>query len=886
MLKIDNRESAHLRSRVKDLSQVPNIVNFTGLFAAITPIKSTTVADKRSGEGDDTTYEPILIRDVDSLISIFGDPRIDPEKYVDLYCIMQIIKNGGTAYVAKVYSGETGSYDVYVTESPAHFYNSDEALGNGTFTLKQVGTTSKWETGDLSATQSVKNKYILNSLTVTTASMPTASLPDGKGGGFIFTSLTHDCPYSKVEIAGNSTGVLITLIPSSGGDTTILVEGTGTIESSSLPPNITDVFSVSDYSQDSPGYSISGRTEQTQIKSTEASSTINSDQFTYKFDALDSYDYHLLVEITDTSITNVTGVLIQSTDRTIDTDWRDNYALSTTDYNLEFLTSGSGFVFETNGLKSNKLIVRAVYQNTTQLVDPSNYTAEYVSSGDTDKPYRLRLTFKTEVTNPKIKTVALAEEPVILAESSMSEPLTIETKMYKVKPYSLNAYYYSVTVKSEQGMQLCSAKVKLDENLTNNSFINVINSSLRPYLRYTIPSGTNNESIANILRNTYSSILDTLASNNKSPEISLPPVVSKTSSTDCLFTVKLKNYVNALNQYKDRRYAGRIMADLTAPINCNDDGESLKDGKLVYLSTSDRRVLHYHMKEIACERKDTIAILSTPYVNYSDYDKIGEYDGSTLDNEATCDWVTSNGSYANLWEYGNTDTTEYAFQSFYLEIYHSWLKMKCDAFVNGVLYLQNTSVTVAPSGIVVNNILKSWRERGVQYPVAGDQFGVLPDYCSVINNPKLKSERDMLVQSRINPIYDTGVRGVQIYGNETLNAGYTDLNAAHIARTFVYLRSAIDEYTETLKFSINSQVLWDTWKTYVTSRILEPLRTANGISEYQVLMGSDTTSREEIANRQINGIVRVIFYQSAEIFDLTYTVYSSSTTIEEALANS
>ena len=219
-------------------------------------------------------------------------------------------------------------------------------------------------------------------------------------------------------------------------------------------------------------------------------------------------------------------------------------------------------------------------------------------------------------------------------------------------------------------------------------------------------------------------------------------------------------------------------------------------------------------------------------------------------------------------------------------IHHSWLKMKCDTFVNSVLRLQNDSVTVAPSGIVVNNILRSWRERGVQYPVAGDQFGVLPDYCSVIDNPKLKSERDMLVQSRINPIYDTGTRGVQIYGNETLNAGYTDLNAAHIARTLVYLRSAIDEYTETLKFSINSQVLWDTWKTYVTSRILEPLRTANGISEYQVLMGSDTTSREEIANRQINGVVRVIFYQSAEIFDLTYTVYSSSTTIEEALANS
>lgn len=892
MLKIDNRESAHLRSRVKDLSQVPNLVNFTGLFAAITPIESTTVANKRRGEVGNITYEPILIRDVDSLISIFGDPRIDPEKYVDLYCIMQIIKNGGTAYIAKVYSGEVGSYDVYITESPAHFYDSDEAASSNTFTLKQVGTTSKWETGDSPATTSVKNKYTLNSLAVTLG-YKYFELKDTKGSGntgLRFEAKGGDCPYATAQAMSDGGKLEFVFSDGGGGEPLYKMITISEISGSYITPSDfagSDIATAFTITLIGDGFNKESNTTSASVHAP-AQQSINSDQFTYEFNALDSYDYRLLVDITDASITDVTGVSIQSTDRTIDADWRDHYALSEDDYDLESL-AGSGFVFVTNPLKSDKLIIRAVYQNGPLLVDQSNYTAEYVSSGDTDKPYKLRLTFKIEVTDPVIKTVALAEEPVILAESSTSEPLTIETKMYKAKPYSLNAYYYSVTVKSEQGMQLCSAKVKLDENLANDSFINIINSSIRPYLRYTITSGTNNSSIANILRDTYSSIIDALADSNQQPEINLPPVISKTDLGDNPFIVRLKDYVNALNQYKDRRYAGRIMADLTAPINADDEEppSPLKpDNSLVYLSTSDRRALHYHMKEIACERKDTIAILSTPYVDYSDYTNIDEYDGSTLDNEATCDWVTSNGTYTNLWEYGSTNTTEYANQSFYLEIYHSWLKMKCDAFVNSVLRLQNDSVTVAPSGIVVNNILRSWRERGVQYPVAGDQFGVLPDYCSVIDNPKLKSERDMLVQSRINPIYDTGTRGVQIYGNETLNAGYTDLNAAHIARTLVYLRSAIDEYTETLKFSINSQVLWDTWKTYVTSRILEPLRTANGISEYQVLMGSDTTSREEIANRQINGVVRVIFYQSAEIFDLTYTVYSSSTTIEEALANS
>ena len=98
MIKVDSRESAHVKSRVQDLSVVPNLVSFTGLFAAITPIAK---AEKNS----DNLYEPVLVRDVESLIANFGDPRIDPEKYIDLYSIMQIVGNGTSCYVAKVYSG-------------------------------------------------------------------------------------------------------------------------------------------------------------------------------------------------------------------------------------------------------------------------------------------------------------------------------------------------------------------------------------------------------------------------------------------------------------------------------------------------------------------------------------------------------------------------------------------------------------------------------------------------------------------------------------------------------------------------------------------------------------------------------------------------------------
>ena len=337
--------------------------------------------------------------------------------------------------------------------------------------------------------------------------------------------------------------------------------------------------------------------------------------------------------------------------------------------------------------------------------------------------------------------------------------------------------------------------------------------------------------------------------------------------SSALFSVSLENYRKALDQYKDKRYNGCILADMTSKVT---EGDAAKGTQtLKPMSNNELRTLHYYLKGIAAERKDCTVLLSTP-------------DDVKTINDA-CDFALSQASDSTKWEYGETPTTDYTLQSFYLEMYYPWLKIKCTKL--GGTTPVSVNETIAPTAIVLDNILKSYRERGVHYPVAGDQYGQLSDTFSVINNPKTKFDRDQLVRARINPIWDTGKRGIQIYGNETLNAGYTDLNAAHIARTLVYIRNKIDEYTETLKFNINSVILWNRWKSYVSDYILEPLKSENALSDYEVMMGEDTTTREEIANRMLKGKIKLIFYQSAEIFDLDYIVYSSSNvTIADAEA--
>lgn len=711
MLKIESREAANLKSRVKDLSQVPNLVNYAGLFACITPIAKTQPVNE--------VYKPILIRDTESLIANFGDPRIDPEKYVDLYSIMQLVGNGSSCYVAKVSSGNTGIYPIILCKGQLYPTNW-EMIGTDTLLNKVFSYNSKFNCA---------------------------------------------LKISKVQSR-----------PKAGGAPTIINPARGNTPA-------TGEY-IATWTETSGTYSL-------QIQ---------------------------LGDVLDPSL-NLLEVIIDQ--------------------------SGSGY-----------------------------------------KAYQLD------------------------AYSSLTDPVTISASVSQAKPFSLGTYYLNMNVVLD-GNTLATAKVLLTDTLTNKGLVDSLTTPLSPYIQFELSDknhagacSINDDkeySIVRTLLDLYAPIIDG-ARKNISSTINIDgaqivetnPEITPHANAPT-FEVTLDNYKNALMQYKDKRYAGCLMADFVAPLthraisdeySGGEDDAEIAAGNLKVTfgvpTPTERRSLHYYIKQIACERKDTNAILSVPLINNdkgNGNDYIGldryDYDGTDLiSRDDICDWVSSQGLYTELWEYGQTNTTDYAEQSFYLEIYYTWLSMNCIKLENGIA--KPVTVQVAPANAVVNNVLRSFRERGPHLPVAGDQYGTLPSIYSVIVNPQTKVDRDQLVQYRINPIYDTGTRGVQIYGNETLNAGYTDLNAAHIARSLVNLRSRIDEYTETLKFSLNNNVLWDTWKAYVSSNILEPAKSINAIRSYSVAMGYDTTTPEEIANRKVNGQVSLQFYQSAEIFDLTFTIFSTS----------
>ena len=847
MLKVENRESAHLKSRVKDMSVVPNVADYIGLFAAITPISKLE-------KNVDGVYSPILIRDTESLIANFGDPRIDPEKYIDLYSIMQVIGNGSSCYVAKVPSGETGIYEAAFLNEPDIIDVEHESADIAEI-KKSEGHNAESATTRTISISGLHNKYLVSDILAHREVAGVKASATDSGTGVTFEAKETGTEYN--------------------GYTCQIVDNDGLV----LKVNGDDVGPVGSLPDSCP-VTITGEAA-AMAEPVTLSGGVNAEAPVDWDLASDTYTVGC-VKVGDTYTLTVTV----NPEVKIPTNIKIRNASLDPEYGrepitLEAVADTDGKVFTSNALDRKYTILKV--KDGANEVDQSAFSVswEYTTSGK----YIATFTFDSAPLNTPTVEEAARQTCSLIAYSSMSDDIELTFTLSQAKPYSLKLYYLNVEA-SSNGNVLGTAKVKLESTTTNQSLVNNINSSIGTYVSFTLAdpetSGACEKNdlrdksiVYNLLEKFAPYIGNTrkdLDANPLQQSLPEPSTLSKPS-----FKVTLQDYIDAQMQYKDRKYPGCIMADLTAPVSHTNNGTVMVDGKKVLpLDQEERRSLHYNLKQIACERKDTTVFLSTPF--WKDHSH-----QTPFDIDEVCQWVASLGDYANLWEYGTSNTTDYSIQSFYLEIYYSWLNQQCTKIDGGLA--KSVKVKTAPSCLVVNNILTSYRERGVQYPVAGDQYGVLPETCETIINPKTQAERDQLVQYRINPIYDTGTRGVQIYGNETLNAGYTDLNAAHIARALVYIRSTIDEYTEKLKFSINSLVLWDVWKNYVTNYILEPLKSSNCLSEYSVAMGTDTTSREEIANRKINGNIALRFYQSAEIFDLTYTVYSSATPLEEAMNN-
>lgn len=976
----EGREAAYVVSHVKDNSRITNILDYAGLFACVTPW-----GPKAKEDSDTLVYAPVLIQDTDTLDRVFGDPRIDPEKYRDLYAVREIVKAGFSVYVAKVPSGDPASFALLLGDASDHSTVTEEmrtdeygvidipgicdipeltggigipALGFGMvfadtdkaakYTLDEKNVVEMQEKGEFGNSLFVKlSRETTTEEEVEVGDIYTVHI--GKGSGNQVKEIDYLASSGdSIESAFAGNAVVSGKFDKSEEDLLTAFNewkqmegGLGIYHGAWRISTISDlrtVYGVVD--ETSPLYEIVrfwldtakagdfvlipfdkdpdadldrliptltsyGASEGSVIAvdtpdvdwfSKDIKKVVEDNKYTVLMRGSDviatsmpqgtrgTYPSSVKIVSTGTKfgMNIAVAMAIYSTANALTKEERSEDMLGRflpdmvpctlngddvpfTESHFEEAKRREKITFKALESGDTRLCIANSPVPCTCLVEGVDYTVSTeVKEGKTHTritiPMKLDAEGKSipyEVGLPVIVKHTNATEPYAEAVSSITDKLYLKTNLVQLKPKSLKLYAMDVKlyesydeVAPDKGI-IKEARFSLPENLTNGSFISSLNSVLGSYLTFTLMEPYKEEGF-DIVESLRDLVIE---GKNCSQPVEL---------SEGHFNVSVKDYQTALNEFIDPRYSGCFISELSAMV-------TNKDGKIDHLSEttneSERRALHYLIKMIAADRKDLTCVFTTPW-------------GMSLDE--ACNWVNSLGEYSDLWEYGSSGAVSYADQSFYCEMYWDWINVTCQKLNNGVPS-KTVIVPMSPAYQVIMKGLASYRVRGTFYPVAGEQGGVLGDEVRVTRNPSQKFERDKLINYHINPIYDLGVQGIQIYGNETLNPVYSDLSAAHIARTLIYIRSRVDRYTNTQVFSLNDLSLWQRWKQYVSSMILAPLASLGGLAAYNVKMGFDTTKAELIAQRKINGVIELQFVPDAEIYTVEFVVNSSANTVESSI---
>lgn len=976
------REAAYVQTYIKDNSLIKNAPDFAGLFACVTPW-----GPKPKADSDEIVYEPVFIQDTDTLDRVFGDPRIDPEKYRDLYAVREIVRTGFSVYISKVPSGDPAEFLCLLNDASkkdtstetmrtdedgvllidGHTKLSDITNGNGIPVLgfeTAFGTIDEVAKKELDSTNTISMRRMGafgNNIAVKVSREST--MQDGVETGSIYTVHVGEKVsdgYKEVENLASSGDTVANAFDSntvvSGSfdksdeelltamsDWTALEGGVGNYHGIWKIGDLAKLRNLYGIDDSSPAYEIitywfnsAGCGEFIFVpfpasepdidiadafgklsamgaskKSIIAIDTTDTDWYsqTEVKNAIEDNDYVVILSRVATGsdtpgalapvdmfATYPSSVKMASTN----TKFGMNIALAcainqkrnpvdasvkTDDMLGRFLPgivpctlSGVEVLYDATkyeDAKTNNLITfaptgsgetRLYVANSpvscTYMVDGIDYKVETVM---VDGEIKTKVTFQkqknsegdeipyTDGLEVSVEHTA-ATKPYADVVSSITDELYLMTALIQLKPKSLGLYAMDVRLYSHYDAAnpdqnvIVSTRVSLAEGLSNGAFMESLNSVLGSYLSFNLMEPYEAEG---------TDVVETLRAVVKSGHTCGDPIILSQGK----MSFSVGDYQRAFEEFKNPAYNGCFISELSAMVTD-------ADGNIVHLpettDESPRRVLHYYLKQIAADRKDLTCVFTTPY-------------GLSLDD--ACNWVNSLDRYSDLWEYGVSEPVTYVEQSFYCEMYWDWVRVTCQKLNNGVIS-KTVRVDMSPCYLVIMRGLASYRTRGTFYPVAGEQGGKLPDGVAVIRNPSTKTERNKLINHRINPIFDLGVLGVQIYGNETLNYKYTDLSAAHIARTLVYIHQQVDRYTNTLTFSLNDRSLWQKWKQYVSSNILDPIYALGGLAQYSVAMGFDTTSPELIAQRKINGVIHLQFVPDAEIFTVDFIVDSSANTVE------
>ena len=278
-----------------------------------------------------------------------------------------------------------------------------------------------------------------------------------------------------------------------------------------------------------------------------------------------------------------------------------------------------------------------------------------------------------------------------------------------------------------------------------------------------------------------------------------------------------------------------------------------------------QEALTTHMINVCEDRADALALIDIPNVYLPAHE--GQYNARSTKSSRLA--TTPNAAAIAL--------RARKIDSSYGATFYPWVQTRDEN--NGQL------VWIPPTVAMMGVLASSERATQVWFAPAGFNRGGLSDGAAGIPitnvTERLTSkQRDILYESRINPIASFPSTGIVVFGQKTLQERPSALDRINVRRLVIFLKKNISILSSQILFEQNVQATWNRF-TSLIEPFLSNVQTEFGITDYRLILDESTTTPDLIDQNVLYAKIMVKPARAIEFIAIDFVIASTGASFDD-----
>jgi hypothetical protein len=269
-----------------------------------------------------------------------------------------------------------------------------------------------------------------------------------------------------------------------------------------------------------------------------------------------------------------------------------------------------------------------------------------------------------------------------------------------------------------------------------------------------------------------------------------------------------------------------------------------------------------HMIDVCSDRADALALVDLPGVYLPAHE---EYYATLAERQTKTPTQAAN------------DLRQRQIDSSYGATFYPWVQTT-DENTGQALWIPPT---VAMMGVLAS----SERSSQIWFAPAGFNRGGLSDGAAGIpvtsvSRRLTSKERDILYESRINPIASFPSTGIVVFGQKTLQERPSALDRINVRRLVIFLKKQISILSTQILFEQNVQATWNRFKGLIEP-FLANVKTQFGITDYRLILDESTTTPDLVDQNVVYAKIMIKPARAIEYIAIDFIVASTGASFDD-----